>query len=97
VTRRAVSSADASCAGSNRIIGTTTGSAPADSTACARSPACSSLRVTSTRRPKSGRRSNHASSLRSNATSPTTITAGACTPASRARSAIWPSGASTTR
>ena len=43
------------------MVGTTTGSAPRSRRSAAAAPACSRARVTSTRLPKSGRRSNHRS------------------------------------
>ncbi len=58
-------------------------SAPSRSSRVRNSLACSRARVTTMRRPKSGRRSNHAKSRA--ATSPTTIADGASTPAVRDR------------
>ena len=59
--------------------------------------ACGRARVTTMRRPASGRRSRHASSSRRPATGPTIVTAGAPTPASATRSAMSASVPVTTR
>ena len=66
--------------GSSAIAGSSITSAPSSSSRARSSLACSRARVTTTRRPNSGRCSNHAKS--SAATSPTTIALGASTPAS---------------
>ena len=79
------------------IAGSSTGSAPSARSASARLEACRRVRVTSTRQPASGRRNAGARRSRSATTSPTTSSAGGCTPASRAAAAISASGASTTR
>ena len=76
-------SGTAKSTGSSAIAGSSMTSAPSCSSSVRSSLACSRARVTTMRRPNSGRCSNHAKS--SAATSPTTIADGASTPTRRDR------------
>ena len=74
--RTARSSAAESSGGAIRIVGAGIASAPRSSSISTSSPACSRERVTTMRRPKSGRSSNQRRCSRSPATAPTTSSAG---------------------
>ena len=77
------------------MVGNVITSAPSASSRSASAPACARGRVTTTRRPKSGRSSNHAIRSRSVTTLPTTTTPGAVSPAARTRAASVPAVATT--
>jgi hypothetical protein len=76
-----------SSGGATRMVGAWIASAPRSSSMSTSSPACSRDRVTTMRRPKSGRASNHRRCSRSPTTAPITSIAGSCW---RARSTIVP-------
>ena len=95
--RAAARSGPESCGGSMRIEGASIVSAPSSSSRATRSEAWARLRVTMIRRPKSGRRSNHANRSRSRTTSPMRIRAGGARPASVAREGSVPRVPVTTR
>ena len=100
-TRRSTATAagprSLSSRGSIRIAGSSTTSAPRSRRVAARPLAWARARVTTTRRPCSGRRSSQASSSRRAATGPTTISAGAPMPSRSTAAAIVPSVATTVR
>src|SRR5256885_18047 len=77
------------------MVGNVITSAPLASSRSASAPACARGRVTTMRRPKSGRSSNHAIRSRSVTTLPTTTTPGASSPAARTRAASVPAVATT--
>src|SRR5688572_30967940 len=70
------------------MVGTSSGTAPYSRTRRDSVPACSLVRGTSTRQPKSALVSNHDSVSRRSTTSPTTVTAGGLIRAARASEAM---------
>ena len=82
------SAGSAASSGSMRIAGASTTWAPSAMSRAASALACARARVTATLSPRSGPAANHASSSCRAATGPTTVIAGARTPACKARAAM---------
>ena len=74
--------------GSTEMVGTSSGTAPKPRSREDSAPACSLVRGTRTRQPKSGLVSNHDSVSRRSTTGPTTVIAGGVILAARASAAM---------
>ena len=79
------------------MAGSSSTSAPSSASASRSPDACADARVTTTRRPNSGRRSNQAISSRSETTAPITVITGAVSPSRATASASVDTVAATVR